>query len=162
MIVSKFQKLAKNPFLFRLYLLKNLPLAYLTGIRIEELTASQATTTIKLSWITKNPFHSIYFACELMAVELSTAMILLDNCYESTAPISTLIIENKAVFFKKAKGKIRFICKNEAPISELIHKTQGTGEAVLVDLKSIGVDEAGDKVAEFIFTWSIKAKTNSY
>jgi hypothetical protein len=43
-------------------------------------------------------------------------------------------------------------------INTFIHQAKTTGESVLVDTTSIGKDEAGDVVAEFTFTWSMKAK----
>jgi hypothetical protein len=36
------------------------------------------------------------------------------------------------------------------------------GEGVTTDLIAVGKDESGDIVAEFTFTWSLKAKANSF
>jgi Domain of unknown function (DUF4442) len=155
---TKFQKLVNNSFLFRLYLLKSLPMAFIAGIRVKELTNERAITTVKFGWLTQNPFRSMYFACEVMAAEMSTGLLIINGTYKSSPAISSLITENKATYYKKAIGKITFSCTDGNHIAEIIAKAKLTGEAVSLDIKSIGIDESGDKVAEFIFTWSLKMK----
>jgi hypothetical protein len=156
---SKFQKLVNNPFLFRLYLLKKLPLAYIAGIRVEELNAEKAITTVKFSWLTQNPFRSIYFACLAMAAEMSTGLLVINGVFNSIPAVSMLIVKNQAVYNKKAIGKITFICANGKIVNDAVIKAKASGESVEIETTSIGKDEAGDIVAEFIFTWSMKAKS---
>lgn len=158
MSTTKFQKLITNPFLFRLYLFKKLPLAYIAGIRVKELSDERAITTVKYGWLTQNPFRSMYFACLSMAAEMSTGLLVLNGVYNSNPPISMLIIKNQALYHKKAIGKITFTCSDGILINSFINQAKVSGESVLVDTTSIGKDEAGDVVAEFTFTWSMKAK----
>lgn len=158
MSATKFQKLITNPFLFRLYLLKKLPLAYIAGIRVKELSDERAVTTVKYGWLTQNPFRSMYFACLSMAAEMSTGLLVLNGVYNSKPAVSMLIIKNQALYHKKAIGNITFTCSDGNLINTFIHQAKTTGESVLVDTTSIGKDEAGDVVAEFTFTWSMKAK----
>lgn len=155
---TKFQKLVNNSFLFRLYLLKSLPLAFIAGIRIKELSDHKAITSIKYGWLTQNPFRSMYFACQAMAAEMSTGLLVLNHVYGSKPPVSMLIIKNQAVYLKKAIGKITFTCLDGDHVAKIIARTKETGEGITTDLKSIGIDESGDTVAEFIFTWSVRAK----
>ncbi|MCE9539958.1 MAG: DUF4442 domain-containing protein [Bacteroidetes bacterium] len=158
MSATKFQKLITNPFLFRLYLLKKLPLAFIAGLRVKELSEERAVTTVKYGWLTQNPFRSMYFACLSMAAEMSTGLLVLNGVYNSKPAISMLIIKNQAIYHKKAIGNITFTCSDGNLINTLINKAKVSGESVLVDTTSIGKDEAGDVVAEFTFTWSMKAK----
>jgi len=155
---SKFQKFANSNFLFRLYLLKVLPMAFLAGIRVKEFSVEKATINIKFSWLTQNPFRSIYFACLAMAAEISTGLLVMNGIYKSNPVISMLVVKNQSFFFKKAVGKISFTCSEGNLISEAIEKAKHSSEGVIVEVKSIGIDEVGDTVAEFIFTWSVKAK----
>ena len=159
MAYTKFQKLVNNSFLFRVYLLKSLPMAFVAGVRVKELSNDKAITIIKFGWLTQNPFRSMYFACQAMAAEMSTGLLVMNATYNSSPAISMLIIKNQAVYFKKAVGKITFTCNDGNHIDELIAKTKQTGEGITADLKSIGIDESGDTIAEFIFTWSLKAKS---
>ncbi len=159
---SKFQKLVNNSFLFRVYLLKSLPMAYIAGVRVKVLSDSKAITTVKFGWLTQNPFRSMYFACQAMAAEMSTGLLVMNATYNLTPPFSMLIVKNQASYFKKATGKITFTCNEGEKIGKVISDAKNSGEGVTADLLSIGVDEAGDTVAEFIFTWSIKAKSKSF
>lgn len=159
---SRFQKLVNNSFLFRIYLLKSLPMAFIAGVRVKQLETDKAITTVKFGWLTQNPFRSMYFACQAMAAEMSTGLLVMNAVYDSTPPVSMLIVKNQAVYHKKAIGKITFTCYDGNHIEQIIAKVKASGEGITTDLKSIGVDEAGDTVAEFIFTWSLKAKAKSF
>lgn len=158
---SKFQKFVTNRFLFRLYLFKILPMAFLAGIRVKEFSAEKTILTIRFSWLTQNPFRSIYFACLAMAAEISTGLLVMNGIYKSTPSISMLVIKNQSFFLKKAVGKISFTCLDGKQIAKAIQQAKQNEEGAVIDVKSIGVDEAGDIVAEFIFTWSLKAKNIS-
>ena len=159
MSATKFQKQITNPFLFRLFLLKKLPLAYIAGLRIPELNNEKAVVTVKYGWLTTNPFRSMYFACLSMAAEMSTGVMVMNGIYDSTPPVSMLIVKNTASFHKKAVGKITFTCNDGKHIQNMVEKAKQTSDSVSVDTTSIGRDEQGDVVAEFVFTWSMKVKS---
>jgi hypothetical protein len=44
---------------------------------------------------------------------------------------------------------------------DTIEKALSSGEGHTVDVKSVGTNENGEKIAEFIFTWSFKVKKPS-
>jgi hypothetical protein len=157
-MMTKFQKLVNNSFLFRIYLLKSLPMAFIAGVKVKKLDESQGTTSIKFAWLNQNPFRSMYFACQSMAAEMSTALLVLNYVYGSKPSISMLIVKNQAQYFKKAIGKITFTCDDGNHIKAIIEQAKTTGEGYIIDMKSIGKDESNEIVSEFIFTWSIKAK----
>ncbi len=155
---AKFLKLVNNKFLFQLYLLKSLPLAFIAGIGVQELTTEKAIVTIKYKWLTQNPFRSMYFACQAMAAEMSTGLLVMSNTYEAKPAISMLIVKNEAVYHKKAIGKIKFVCTDGNHITEIVEKLKHSPEGIITDIKSIGIDEQGNTIAEFVFTWSLKIK----
>lgn len=156
--ISKFQKLANNGFLFRLFLLQRLPIAFIAGVKVKKLDDEQAVTMVKYKWLTQNPFRSMYFACLAMAAEMSTGLLIINGTYQSKPAISMLVISNQASYHKKAVGKITFTCNDGKYIAEIVEKAKQTKEAYVVELRSVGIDESGDKVAEFVFSWSMKAK----
>lgn len=155
---SKFQKQVNNSFLMRLFLLKSLPMAFLAGIKVKHLNNEEAVTVIRYSWMTQNPFRSMYFACQAMAAEMSTGLLVMNGIYGSKPGISMLIIKNEANYFKKATGRITFSCSEGNYIAESIRKAKESGEGVVIPLRSTGRDEKGEIVSEFIFTWSLKVK----
>jgi hypothetical protein len=156
--MTKFQQQITNPLLFKMYLLKKLPMAYIAGIKLPVLNDEKAVTTVKYSWLTQNPFHSMYFACLSMSAEMSSGVLVLNGVYESKPAVSMLIVKNQAIYHKKAVGTITFTCADGKLISEYVNKAKTTGESISIDTTSIGKDEKGDIVAEFIFTWSMKVK----
>ena len=68
-----------------------------------------------------------------------------------------LLVGNKSNFYKKAVGKIKFICDEGEAAKELINLTKKniTHKAWL---KAKGIDETGDIVSEFDFEWSCKKR----
>src|SRR6218665_250644 len=136
MAQGKFQKLVNNSFLFRLFLLRSLPMAYFAGVRVKELSDNKAVATVKFGWMTQNPFKSMYFACQAMAAELTTGLLVMNGIYGSNPPVSMLIIKNEAVYHKKAVGKITFTCADGAYISDMIAKAKQGGEGVIIELRS--------------------------
>jgi hypothetical protein len=147
-----------NPLKQKIFFLTNLPMALLAGLVILHIDATSAKVGLKYSYLTKNPFKSLYFACLAMAAELCSGVLVLNEVDISKAKISTLVTEMEAKFLKKAVGKIVFSCLDAEMISEKIKETIATKSGVTVKTKSIGTDEHGDIVAEFYITWSMKAK----
>ena len=135
-----------------------LPSAFLCGVKVDELTDLSCVTTTKYKWITTNPFKSIYFAVLAMAAELSTGSLVLKKAYESSSRFSTLVVGMNSQFTKKAVGKIRFECLQGEAVDEYFSTAVSSNQPQAFHLTSIGYDEVGDKVAEFVFNWSIKPK----
>ena len=141
----------------RLYFLRKLPMAWLAGLRLRELTGEAATVTIRYKYLTQNPFRSIYFACLGMAAELASG-IQAQLHIQGQGRVSMLVVGLTAEFSKKATGLIAFTCPDGAAIAAAIAESRATGQGRTVDCTSTGRDEAGDVVAVFVVRWSFKAK----
>ena len=76
------RKLLLNSFKFKLFLLKELPMGFLAGMKVRELTEEKGVVTIPYKYLTKNPFKSMYFACLAMAAELSTGILCIASTYQ--------------------------------------------------------------------------------
>ena len=82
----------------------------------------------------------------------------LKNCIDdSETNISMLLVGNKSNFYKKAVGKIKFICDEGKNAKELINLTK-QNRTHKAWLKAIGIDQSGDIVSEFYFEWSCKCR----
>ncbi|MEJ8758648.1 DUF4442 domain-containing protein [Pontibacter sp. H259] len=156
---QEFKKLVASPAKFRLFMLAKLPMAYMADLRVTALSDTYASVTIPYKYLNKNPFNSIYFACLSMAAELSTGVLCMMHTYKSDPTVSMLVVHMDADFTKKATGKITFMCEDGQRIQQAAAQTKLTGEGVTVVATSIGLDEKGEQVAEFRFTWSLKAKS---
>ena len=153
-----FIKKMTNPFIQNYFLLTKLPAAYFSGVRVKDLSAYSSVVTIPLSWFSKNPFHSIYFACLAMAAELSSGVLALMNVYQRNPAVSMLVVNMKCDFFKKATGVISFHCEDGENIRAAVEETIQTGEGIKVTTISKGYNQQNELVAEFKITWSFKAK----
>lgn len=140
-------------------MLSRLPMAYMSDLRVSSLTDTSAAVTIPYKYLTKNPFGSIYFACLGMAAELSTGVLCMMHLHKSDPVVSMLVVNMQAEFTKKAVGKITFSCHDGAAIEAAATQTKATGNAQAITATSVGIDEDGDQVASFTFTWSLKAKS---
>ncbi len=155
---NKIKQLAKSPWKMKLYMLMNLPMGFIAGLKITEVTSAKAQITVPYKFINKNPFKSMYFAVQAMAGELSSGILALSEVAEATKPISMLVLNMKASFTKKARTKVTFSCNDGDKIRNAIAQSIATGEGQTVDVKSVGIDKNGDVVAEFTFTWTFKPK----
>ncbi len=155
---ENFQKQITNPVKFRMFLLSKLPMAFFAGLKVQHLSHDTAAISVWQKWFNKNPFHSIYFAVLSMAAEVSTGILGLGALYNRKPGVSILVIKNEGFFYKKATGKIIFTCTDGANINAAVDAAIQTGEGTTVTCKSKGMNESGDLVAEFNFTWSFKAR----
>lgn len=136
-----------------------LPSAWWTGIRLTYIDEQKAMTTVKHRWINQNPFKSMFWAVQGMAAELSTGALVMNEIQKSGKKISMLVAKNKAVFTKKATGRITFMCEEGHLIADAIQKTIATGEGQTCWMKSVGVNADGVEVSTFHFEWTVKVKS---
>lgn len=155
---SSFQQLITNPIKYKLFMLAKLPMGFLSGLKIVELNEQKASVSVRFKWLNQNPFRSIYFAVLSMAAELSTGVLAFGNIYNRKPAISMLVSKVEGEFFKKATGKIIFTCNDGTIIANAIEQSIQTGEGVVVVCTTTGVNEHGEVVASFKFTWSFKSK----
>lgn len=142
----------------KIFMLRHLPMGLIAGLRIAKFDGSGSVVSVPFGYVNKNPFKSMYFAVQAMAAELSSGILALSEVYMAEKPVSMLVLDMKASFIKKARTRISFSCNDGEIIREAIATSIATGEGQTVDATSIGVDEEGDAVAEFVFTWTFKLK----
>ena len=140
-------------------MLFKLPAAWLTGVRLTLIDESKCEVKVRFKWINQNPYRSMFWAVQAMAAELTTGMLLTKSIQDSNSDISMLLVSNKSSFYKKAVGKITFVCDEGENAKQLINSTikNTTSKAWF---KAKGYDEAGDQVSEFDFEWSCKKRKN--
>lgn len=147
-----------SPAKLNTFLMLKLPSAWLSGVRVKQITKTNCEVGVRHRWINQNPFNSMYFAVQAMAAEMSTGAMVMLHIQESGEKISMLVAQNKAVFTKKATGKIKFICNDGDLIGNAIAKTITTGEGETFWMQSNGFNEEGIKVSTFDFEWTVRKK----
>ena len=137
------------------YFLFKLPSAWFWGVKIKSVDQDKAVVSLPYTWFSKNPFRSIYFAAQSGAAELSTGLLGF-IAIEDKPPMSMLITGVEAEFVKKADSLTTFSCDEGGRIRETVDLAIKTGNGQAVTVTSIGVDNNGDVVSRFKFTWSFK------
>ncbi len=156
---DKFQKTITNRFQFAFFKLVKLPAAFVAGLRIGKINSFEAVVLVKHNWLNQNPFRSMYFAVQSMAAEMSTGLFAIGQTYKRKPIVSMLVVGIEGQFFKKATGLIAFTCLDGAKVEAVIEECIQTGEGRTLACTSIGTNEQGEKVSEFIIHWSFKAKS---
>lgn len=153
---EQFRQIVKSKFKFRLFMLKSLPSAFFSGLKVTEISEEKAVVSIPFKFLTQNPFKSVYFASQAMAAELATGVLALSHVHKRNPRVSMLVFKMRADFSKKATSKIFFTCKDGIKIKNSVEESIKTGEGVTVEAKSTGKNKDGDIVSEFYFTWTFK------
>ena len=147
-----------NPIRAKLYLLKNLPAAFFSGLKIVEANEISCSVSVPYKWFTRTPFRSTYFACLSMAAELSTGILAMANIFKRKPPVSMLITGIEGKFYKKAKKHTIFQCTEGEAISNIVIATIRSGQPKQIKVLSTGRNELDELIAEFYVTWSFKMK----
>lgn len=143
---------------FNKMLLFKIPIAKIAGLKLHAFDGNTSQISVKLRWLNQNPFKSMFWAVQGMAAEFSTGILCIDKIQKSNHKFSMLVVGLQANFTKKAVGKIIFTCEQGAELDEILKKAIETKEGQVLKMRSVGIDEKGDQVAEFFFTWSFKVK----
>lgn len=155
---AAFFSLINHPVKFRLYLLKNLPAAYFSGLKIVHANAGSCAVSIPFKWLTQNPFRSTYFASLSMAAELSTGVLAMAQLHGRKPAVSMLVTGIEGKFHRKATGLTIFQCDDGEKISSAVAAAISLKTPQEIKAHSIGRNKEGEAVAEFWITWSFKVK----
>ena len=153
-----FFALIRHPLKFRMFLWRNLPAAYFSGLRVKSANHEEAIVSIPYKWFTRNPFRSTYFACLSMAAEMSTGILAMAQVYKRSSKVALLVVAVEGKFYKKATKRTYFHCREGRLMQETIQKAIDTGESQTIRALSSGYNEENELMAEFWITWSFKKR----
>jgi hypothetical protein len=155
---TEFIQLMKHPLKFRMFLFSKLPAAFFSGVRIAGISEDSSTVTVPYKWFSQNPFRSTYFACLAMAAEMSTGLLAMMQVHKRNPVVSMLVVKLEAVYFKKATGPTLFTCSDGQALRACVEQAIATGEGQVFRATSTGLNQNGEKIADFFITWSFKRK----
>ena len=155
---AAFRQTLTRPGALRWFLLRQLPLAWLAGCRLQALEPDRAAVSLRHRWLNQNPFRSLYFGAQAMAAELSTGLLVMQHTWQRQPGVSMLVTGMQAEFTRKATGLVTFVCLDGALLRAAVEATMGTGEGQRVEATSTGTDESGAVVARFTFRWAVKQR----
>ncbi|MFZ5476805.1 MAG: DUF4442 domain-containing protein [Myxococcota bacterium] len=156
---AELQRRIQSRPLYAAWLLAKLPAAFFCGVRLRELGPERCVTSVPYGWRSQNPFRSTYFAAQAMAAEMSTGALVLLAAADAEVPFSTLIVDMRATFGKKAVDTATFTCAGGEAVFAAVREAKATGEPRAVSLETVGTMADGAEVSRFTFTWSVKARS---
>jgi hypothetical protein len=152
---ASFIRSVRNPFKFRLFLWSRLPMAAIAGLKIVAVDEEHAVTRIKCRWLTQNPFKSTFWAVMGMAAEMSSGILVMMHGEQK---VSMYVTGCRAVFIKRATGTSFYSCRQGTAIRSAIEQCIQDKSSASIDCTTIVTDSLGEKIAEFVFTWSVKGR----
>ncbi len=156
--LEKHRKQMLNKPLFRIGMMKELPMAALAGLSITVLEEGRCAVTVPYNFLNKNPFNTTYWAVLGMAAEMAPGAIVLMYARNAKISVSTFVVGCEAKFVKRALGLVTFKTEDGKLIADAVTETCKDFQAKSIKTKSIGYDEQGEIVAEFSFDWGVKAR----
>lgn len=143
-----------HPLKLRLWMMKNLPMGLASGMIVDHLDEKSCRVVLKDRFWIHNPFGSVFWAVMGMAAEISTGSLLYGWC--SRGKIKFILVNVKGSFIKKARGKTFYFCQSGQEVLRSIESLVNPGDKCIVEMPVIAHDQAGQTVAEYQFTWSLK------
>jgi hypothetical protein len=135
-----------------------LPSVWWCGIRVTKIDDVSCQVKVVHRWINQNPFKSMFWAVQGMAAELTTGVLIMEAIQNSKRKVSMLVLNNRANFSKKARGKVLFECDEKQKLSKAMNQLIKTQKPQSVWLTSKGIDQNGDIVSTFEFEWTLLLK----
>lgn len=154
------QKNFANNLKFRLMLWRDLPMGFSSGMKIVELTDEKCAVSVPYKRKNKNPFNSTFWAVLGMAAEMSSGALLVQYTHKQQPSIAMLVANCKAEFVKKATELTTFTCYDGLKVKDAIQKAVETDEPQVIECNMTGKNRAGEDIAHFTFSWSVKARSN--
>ena len=153
-------RLASSPWMYRLFLMRHLPMAFIARLKVKEISLTSCTISVPYNWINKNPFRSTYFAVLSMAAEMSTGLLAMAYVRNAKPSISMLVTNIEGSFTKKAVGPTMFKCNSGDAMRLAIEEAIITSQPQTFRSQTIGTNGQGDEIALFYITWSFKVKNS--
>ena len=135
-----------------------LPSVWWCGIRVTKIDDISCQVKVVHRWINQNPFKSMFWAVQGMAAELTTGVLIMEAIHNSKRKVSMLVLNNRANFSKKARGKVLFECDEKQKLIKSMNTLIKTQEPQTILLTSKGIYQNGDIVSTFEFEWTLLLK----
>ena len=152
--LSKEYKSLKGRVRFRFFTVLTMPAAWFAGLRLDNIDDRACGTSLPGGWRTQNPFKTMYWAVQGMGAELATGAVPFAISRSMSEKLRMFVVGTEAKVVERAKGRIKFTCDETMKAREAIEESMKTGEPIEIDLHSVGRDDSGEVVSEWIFRWN--------
>ncbi|MBK8557904.1 MAG: DUF4442 domain-containing protein [Lewinellaceae bacterium] len=154
---QKFLRRVNSSPIFGFYLFLKLPAAWFMGVRLRHTDGVRSEVSLPYSWRSQNPFRSTYFAAQCAAGELATGILGL-AALQGQPPVSMLVLNLEAAFYKKVNQTLLFHCDQGEMVKAAVQQTLDTDMPQVITLTATGCLPDGGEAARVQVTWSFKKK----
>lgn len=153
-----YRKMVLSP-LFKMGMVKELPMGTIAGLKITELDDEQCKVTVPYKYINKNPFNTTYWAVLGMAAEMASGAMVQMYTHKTTPSVSMFVTGCNGKFIKRALGVTTFVCNDGKLIEAAVKRAVETNTPQTITSDSKGYNKENVLIAEFSFEWSLKARS---
>ena len=160
-MIEKVQKIKDNIYL-KYFSLKNVPLLFFLGPKIEKLNETECVVKIPLRTRSKNHLGSMYFAALAAGADCAAGFLAMKLIENSPKKVSLSFKEFHAEFLKRAEGDTLFSCLQGEEITAFVGKVLESRERQHMNVHVIATcpEKLGSvPVAKFSLTLSLKVKS---
>lgn len=140
------------------YNLAKMPLAWWSGLRIDELEPERCRVSVPYRWRTTNPFGCTHFAALAMAGELSTGALVMAALEGAPGRGSMIMNRAEVTYTRRATGRSTFTCTEGHLLDAAVRAAVTSGEWTEVTLSTAGQDAAGEPLSSMHFTWAVRVR----
>lgn len=138
----------------RLWMLRSLPMALPVGLAIESIDERHCRVRLPYRPWLRNPFRSLFWAVMGMAAELCSGALV--YAYASGTGCKFILAGMSGRFHRKVTGKSYYICEAGDVIRQHLQTLTPLADTT-IDLPVVVRDTSGEIVADFVFTWQLRA-----
>ena len=149
---SKFAHALTSSWKLRWWMVRHLPMGFLTGMRIAVLNEDECQVVLKDRWWIRNPFGSVFWAVMGMAAELSTGALV--YAYAGSG-YKFILVGMEAKFYKKVKGKSYYFCSSGPGLKRVLEMLNSSGQSGVIHMPVVAKDPNDQVLAEFSFSWQL-------
>lgn len=154
--------LFKETFFLRAFGFTKVPLLYLAGPAVEQMSDDVAVISVPFHKRNRNHVGSLYFGALCIGADCAGGIMAMREIQKQKGKWTFVFKDMNAKFLKRAEGKTLFTCKDGPQIREAVQKAAESMERIEVPVKVIATvpsKTGNEAVAEFVLTLSMKRKS---
>lgn len=142
----------------RLWTLFKVPMLFLTRPVVCVLDEKRTEVSIKLSYLTKNHFKSMYVGVLVAGADLASGLLAIEVAKNRQEKVLPLFKDLQASFYRRAMGRTVFVCEEGERILQAVDLAIKSGERqnLTVGVRAFCPEISDETVAEFKMTLSLK------
>lgn len=141
--------------------LTKVPVLFFLQPRVIELSETNCTIKIPLTWRSKNHLNCMYFGALAAGADCAGGFMAMKIAYDQKLPVNILFKDFHADFMRRAEGDVYFVCEDGEAVRQMMQTAADSGERQnlpVVVMAYVPSDQPQEPVAKFTLTLSAKRR----